>query len=1027
MKTSRLMVTTALAALIPSLAYAADSTIVYRIKDVNTLQTGHLLKDGKLHIQIPGLRGGDFEYQSSHHTADGGVWFDDADGNTYQRDLLSDRKVHLNWYGVTTNSSDVAPTLALAQTAAATLGSNVVTCDAMKNLKVQTPVEIKNGMRLTCDAPQDGAELNSDYTSLAGSFEMYDAAYFYRTHGVDNNTEMDHLATIPKWYIDNGLPTTIPGVMDLVANMASHNAVGVDCEAEACNDHDMRLLGQDTGYMFRNAPRNRVDNVKVDADVHFWGSSTGGSVHWGNTIAYPFLTKDLNIPTLSYSATTTNNSATISLTNITGINVNDNITGTNIPANDYVTVVTPGAGLTGTITLTKNTSGAGATTLSFSNHDNNTEWWTVDGIDSDPTTHECRIHVAGNISDIHSTYKVNTSKLGDRTRCEGRWSQTVSGNYITLTGSIYADPTTTASWTAGYYVIDVASTAGWAHGQTITGVAGIVDGSQVVSVSRDTNMVVLDTKTTANGSSVSITPNDTNFDTPVHCGGGGSGTCIWISAQGRQVAGSSTGGVASGNVAVGYYGGGPSGSDSIAGWRLGDTQSYGNDIQYWINGSNNISFHQAGADNDGNVDDPFTTHLKITGSNGNIEFIGTKSGKNGVSLQMNNTGDGCLKYYSSNASATRAQFAALELIRGCVIIDGVVNTAKGYAQVANSTGQIFAHNELMSKMDWEFEGDAAQGMIMGSGNIFASGYADSFNHNASSQKQSTTGTLTKGSSTIPDVADITNVTAGMTISASGIPGGDTVTTVVNNGLAFPNDKQGTVTFDTLPATRSGSKTIIFLAHFPAPPIDDQTDEHHIQADNQNSQAIRDMFHGFGAWICRRAEGTNGTPTLVTTNKDLCRFGATAYDGTNWPQISSAGLVVETCADQSTSNHCTDVYIEGDKANGTSVQRWLTFINGHMQTSGSQPTIAAGTAPTWVDSKGSDQGGRIDVGTTAPSTLGITFVKPYTFAPLCQVWDETTVSKNPMNITAVNTTGFTATGSGNLVDHDKVGFTCQGYQ
>lgn len=362
-----------------------------------------------------------------------------------------------------------------------------------------------------------------------------------------------------------------------------------------------------------------------------------------------------------------------------------------------------------------------------SNNDANSEWWTITAIANDGAGH-CKLTVSST-ADIVSGDTVWVSKINHPAQCTGRWIATVSdGTHVVLNTSSFAGPTRTATTTTGSPTLtSVSNTANIYPGDAATG-TGIPASTTVVAVYRARNAVVLSANATASGSGVSVTFSDSGTFSSSTCDGTGAGTCLWISAGSRVYAGTSAGGNAAGNVATGYMIGGPDSSYKFAGFTAVEPFSFGHDVQFHVENSNETGFSMAGADNDGNIDDPNTMNVLVDGTNNNVEFLGRKSGKNGVSVLINDSGDGCTNYEAQNAASTTGDLASFELDNGCAIILGTRTSSKSVALVSNgSSSPVFFANNNLTQTDFYYDDASARARVIGSGNNFELGGINNFN------------------------------------------------------------------------------------------------------------------------------------------------------------------------------------------------------------------------------------------------------------------------------------------------------------
>lgn len=809
--------------------------------------------------------GGDFTLQSTPCTEDFGNCIHDGAGHSFVRDKLSG---DLHQYGAVKGSVyDCSPTTghgiagctradtiyAALAAAAVARGVPEITTGAVQVAFAHSPI-VPSKTSLTCGAVYQGKNNDTGlFNDLPGSIYLDHGATVTNAAG----SGVHHCNIIHAHYASSAPWTTIRQQIDYwgaTGTAVTDSDTGLLCDVTGCNNHDLFIAAFDTGYQSSHSGEGAHNAIKVDGNIGLASWHNLGHRSYKQWESFPYTTHSLN-----------------------GV-----------------------------------TAGDGSTTW----NDANSEWWTITGIVDDGTG-KCKIQsTEHSTADIHTGDQILIDNLGSRDSCAGIWTVTKSGSDLILNGSVYAGLTTTGDFVPGRNIIR--NIAGdmrgvWAA-QTITGVSGIEAGSQVIHVTADGKFVSIDCADhvcitgTGTGVSIHFANDTTSAFNSIHCDGTGPGTCMWLEAQTRHVAGNSVGGQKAGHIATSYMIGGPDGSDQDVGFFGEDLHSYARQRQLHVQNSKNGVIVSLGGDTDGNTNDRSQIGALFDGDDTTWEVNGHDVGKLGTALEVNitNSAQRAVHYINAGADATDGDFNAAELLDGSVIFEGNHGTA-GAVMVGHLTGPIFANSNLLPNGDWYYENETANGMVMGGANAFASGYVPTMNNNSASAKTVMTGSVTVGSATISGATfDTTGVVDGM-----GIAGPNGALQPGSEVQAFtpaPCTPSCTVTMTkTAKATVTGAfkfKGLVPAAPGPIPGAASRV----IAQDGLDGVAEMDTSGGTPGFTGVRSDGSMVSPTAVQSGEDLAKFCGQGFGATVYPKADNVCLHQRAIENHTDTAHGTEIVL-----------------------------------------------------------------------------------------------------------------------
>jgi hypothetical protein len=743
-------------------------------------------------------------------------------------------------------------------------------------VKQTTPLTLPSNVTLDCGLAWIGNKnSDGDLTNLPGT--IYTGAGASLKHSAGSGYH--NCAAVSAAYAAVAPFGTIRAEMDFwgQGGTAQTNAdTGFVCDVTGCNDSNDTFNGYDVGLQNSTSGDATFDVIEGDANVGLAAFANNGSRRYNGINVFPFTTRGLK-------------------------NVVD---------------------------------GTGANTW----NDSNSEWWTVTGIVDDGTGHCAIQSTEHSLVDIHTGDLVLITTLPIREGCQGKWTVTKSGSNIVLNGSSFAGPTTTGTFVAGKGIISgLANDANISPGQTITGVAGITDGTAVLHVDHISHFAVIDcgsfvgcANVTGSGSGVSIpfaNSTGTLHGTTCHPPKGG---CMIISPGGRFVAGNSAGGLRAANLATGMMFGGPDSEvDKDAGAIVNGAQVFGHEVQYRIRNALHPSLHQISGDTDGTVNDPTQVGMWIDGEDEAVDISGRALGKLGIGLELNNVAgpQRCVHFATLGADVSDGDFVSVQVDDGCLNLDASHATT-GDILLGHLSGPTFLGNNSFPNGCIYAETDQARSLIMGGANVFECGYAPVTNNNTDSAKAGTAGSITAGSDQITGATfDTTGLVVGMTIIP---PNGKDLrhSTEIEALTAAPCTPSCAVTM-TAPAKLTDTGTFTFRGLIPPQAEVAGMQRRLVGRDGGNAFDEIDSYGGAPGTIGVRTDGTLGQPTAVQNNESLFHIGGRGYGATAVSPNSRAIVDLKACEGWTDTAQCGDVVVSTTEAGTTTTAERARFESGGL--------------------------------------------------------------------------------------------------
>lgn len=785
---------------------------------------------------------GIFTYSATSCTADnGGTCLHDADGHSYTRDNVTG---DIRQFGVTAGSAyDCSTTTGTGPagcSAADTLMASLLSAANTKRIPlIQTGgiiIRLASTLTLPANVTLDCNRIWFGNNNATGNMSNLPGT-IYLDHGASlahaPGSGYKRCAAVSTAYALVAPFTTIRGEIDFWGQgglVQTNGDTAFVCGITSCTDIDVSASGFDTCFQNSNSGAALFDNPEGDCNVGLAAFENNGKRTYRNVNIFPFTTRGLK-------------------------NIVD---------------------------------GTGANTW----NDSNSEWWTITGVVDDGTG-QCAIQsTEHSLVDLHTGDIVDITTLPIRESCQGHWTITKSGSNIILNGSSYTGPTTTGSFQSGHNVItNIANDANVYPGQTINGVAGIPNGTQILHIDHVSHFAAIDTNATADGSSLSIFFANSTGSLHMTTCNPPKGGCIQLSAAQRQIAGGSAGGQHSGGLATGIMLGGPGDDDKDAGAIIDVAQVLGHQVQLHVQTALHPSIHQLSGDTDSNHTlDPTQIGVWIDGVNEGVDISGRAIGRAGIALLVTDAAaaKSCTLYKNLGATAGSPDFQAIQVDDGCLDLAGSHATA-GDVMIGHLAGPVFMEGGNSFPNATIFtENDAARSLIMGGANVFDSGYAPVFNNNTDSAKAGTTGSITAGSGQITGATfDTTGLVVGMTI----VPPNKAdlrEKTEIETLTTAPCIPSCAVTM-TSPAKLTDTGTFLFKGLLPALPQISGMQRRLIGHDSINAFDEIDAYGGTPGTIGVRANGTLGQPTAVQTDNTLYHTGGRGYGATGISSASRASL------------------------------------------------------------------------------------------------------------------------------------------
>lgn len=632
--------------------------------------------------------------------------------------------------------------------------------------------------------------------------------------------------------------------------VVANGDTAVVCDTAGCSDHDLMMIGFDTCYQNSTSGNAIGDNYQGDCNVGFAGFHNLGTRKFSNFDFYQFTTHGVN-----------------------GV-----------------------------------TDGAGGTSF----NDGNSEWWTPSNIVNDGTG-QCKVQVTDHsTADMHTGDIIVIANLPSRESCEGQWIVTKSGSDMILNGSSYVGPTPTGSFTSGTNTIyNISDMSNIYFGQTITGVAGITNGSVVVGIDVISNFVAIQcgdvTVSCVTGTSAAVSipfANDTTSAFVVStCIPTGGFTCIWLSSQSRLTAGNSAGGVQAGHIATCIMLGGSNISDKDVGINLYDPHCYSFATQLHVQNSRVTNIIGLGGDTEGKTDNFAQIGMLFDGEDDVIKVEGHFLGKLGKAVIVNTTSSNAKAIHINefNTDASSAEMTALEFDAGSAVLSG--NSAiSGNILFGHRIGPIFlGTGNIYAGSDLFFENDVARSNYQGGPNTFASKYNPVANNNSAGLKVNQTASVTAGGFVLSGATlDTTKVASGM-----GITGPANVlkaSAEVDTFTPMPCIPSCTVTMTLAAKNSSSGGSFQFRGNTPPPPQIAGAADRVIQTDNVDALFEMDSFGAARPGFVGVAYGTSlGAPTAILSGQGLNRTCGRGYDGVI-KVIDDACLTESALEDFGASSH-----------------------------------------------------------------------------------------------------------------------------
>lgn len=775
------------------------------------------------------------------------------------------------------------------------------------------------GMTVNCESGNIG-KINSgtaDYTALGGTIYLDHGASL--THA-DNSAGYQNCVIVHQDYYAAFPLTTIRKQDDFwgpAGSVVTHGDTGVICPTEGCNDNNLLIIGFDTCYENSTSGQAIGDKILGDCNVGLVGFHNKGTRQFSHLNFFPY-----------------------TVHNLTGV-----------------------------------TDGAGTTTW----NDDNSEWWTPTNIVNDGTG-KCKVtSTQHSTADIHTGDIVVISNLPSRESCEGEWVVTKSGSDLVLNGSSYVGPTTTGSFTAGRNTVwGIADMMNIYFGQTITGVAGITNGSVVVDFDPISKFVALSCGditvicVTGSGSGVSIAfANDTaSTFSPGACSGNNPDTCIFMTFATRMRSGNSNGGVKSGHLGTCIMLGGPSAGDSDVGMMLDTVHCYAMERQVHVQNSTAVTISAIGSDNEKAQNNYAQNGFVVDGSDSQIRILGKGIGSLGIGIVINNSNTDNRAVEIQNTSTGGAR-VALQVDGGSVFYN-INSAAAGDILIGHGAGNVaFGCCNSLPHADLYAENDLAQAKITGGQNFIGSGYIPVINNNTADAKITQTATATLGSLTLTGATlDTTAIFTGQKITG---PAGVLVNpTYVDTATPGPCVPSCVVSMTRQPKTGSVGGSFKFAGNAVPPPQAVGAASRMIAEDIMDAFVETDAFGGRPSYMGVRYDGSMGALTAVQAQERLNGLVGRGYDGSSIP-IDDAGVFLNTLEIFTSSTHGTYVDFRATQKGTINAQQVGRIETGGLRVGPTNTAAVMGlvTAESNVYTTTSSDINSLSTGGTGDITVGAT--------------------------------------------------------
>lgn len=711
--------------------------------------------------------GGEGIFVKTTCTPDGGACLADNAGNHYLRTNLNGK---LAQYGITLGSAydwsvhgvsatDATPIIEAAQTANALAGVPTTHCGAMQ-IYLATNLVLAANSSFTCDVNPGITNDSTGYVSLPGTIRL--------AHGVTITRAGDSSAfygayVLPYWYT-TALSSAQTGFAALTS-MVSNGDTGVICNQQSCGDHDLTILGFDTGYEYINAPNLVTNNINIDANVCLWADTTGGNSNNQNMVCFPYLTR--SVPTTKRKQIFTlgkieNDGGLCKVTvtpSSTGSDLADlayanyiyiaNLTNTSASCNGQwvMSNLNTGAGtfdLVGSAALGPSAYShwAAGTKIVYTASDTNIAAGNViNGLDAQgiPTgttvayVWNLPYHSAGYVASTGSAnaYALDQGAIAPCTLDSGQdvyWQPNFSNTAAATFNLTLNSGTGCTGGTTGPYSILRADGTALQANDIISGAHLYMKYDGTTHWLLQQPKVVLSANTTlAQTAPISVTY------TNAVCSSCGINAQAEFTVASRVDAGGSAGGIAAGGTgnATGVHVGGPAAkglpvSDKVAGFTCTDCFVYDHTMFFHVENSNETKLQDIRTDSEGSTDNANQYILVADGQVNNIHWNGIKAAKGGTALLINinypnNSDRGCVTWTGASVASTAGTYPVVDVEQGCWrMLNGVANS-NGVNFIANNALQA-RFDVYMPNTTMIYEGADAEAATCTVGSVLAGGY-----------------------------------------------------------------------------------------------------------------------------------------------------------------------------------------------------------------------------------------------------------------------------------------------------------------
>lgn len=691
-----------------------------------------------------------FSYSSTSCVVDTGSCVQDLDGNYYKRTNLNGS---LAQFGVTSGSvydwnthgaaaTNITPILTAAETVNISHGTTELHTNGI-SVYMSTNYSQPGSVSFTCDGTIGPPNSTTWFNNLPSAV--------YKASGVTWD-RAQRSTSVHNCYVAASFltakPTNAQTLSTLLSTMISNGDTGLICNNQGCNDHDLFIVGFDTGYETINAPESVVDNIFVDGDVCFWVDSVGGNTRWSKTQCFTYLTKGITNSEEDFDITKIENDGGLCKLTVTPSASDNPGILTDLQYANYIyatslksgpsscegqfkmSSINAGAGtfdLIGSAVLGPTTFGhwaIGSNTIYVTNGTNLSNGEVINGLDAQgiPTGTTVTSPVflppqtGGYITDtggVANTYVANAPlatqpcKLADALNVAFTPIHTNTGAStlnITLQPHDVGPPDNgcTGGTTGPIGLVRQDNTALQAN-DLVANVPALVRYNATFSawVLIQPKVILSVPTTAAQSANISIT-----FTGTVCNGiGVGAGQCgaspqaIFLFTE-RVDAGGSPGGVAAGGTmaATCLLVGGPIAkelpdTDKVAGFQDDQAFCYGHSYEAHIQNSNETGITNFGTDSHGITDNPNTVILLVDGEVNNAHILGRKAGKGGRSIVVNttypnNSDRGCVTWEGAAVATTSGNSLNTDVEQGCLLMTTAVTNSNGISFVSNFASKV---------------------------------------------------------------------------------------------------------------------------------------------------------------------------------------------------------------------------------------------------------------------------------------------------------------------------------------------------